>query len=277
MPDPRAMTGIFSLWARPTTFDTSSVESSKGERAANSSSPRDAAFWAKPVRKLEVSELPKGAINLNVAGREVVGPLQGFGQMWQKTYRLRLEGSDAPPAEVIRIWKTDFPKFWPEGNRFYAPLESIEPGEVAVLNLAFPGMSVSTGIRVIYADDESFSFMTPQGHTFAGINTFSAFKESGDTHIQVQVLVRANDPIYELFCRLGVVHKMEDQFWHHTLKALAARVGATGEVAQQTILVDRGCNGRRRKTSGTTPPSGPAFTRRSPFFAGSSVARSRAA
>ena len=27
---------------------------------------------------------------------------------------------------------------------------------------------------VIYADDESFSFMTPQGHMFAGMITFSA-------------------------------------------------------------------------------------------------------
>jgi hypothetical protein len=40
---------------------------------------RDTAFWAEPVETLMVSEVPAGAVNLNVAGRRVVGPLQGFG------------------------------------------------------------------------------------------------------------------------------------------------------------------------------------------------------
>jgi hypothetical protein len=31
--------------------------------------PRDAAFWAKRVERLEVSDVPAGAINLNVQGR----------------------------------------------------------------------------------------------------------------------------------------------------------------------------------------------------------------
>ena len=44
--------------------------------------PRDAASWAQPVSRLRVPELPSEAINLNVEGRKVVGPLQGFGQMW---------------------------------------------------------------------------------------------------------------------------------------------------------------------------------------------------
>jgi hypothetical protein len=40
---------------------------------------RDTAFWAEPVETLMVSEAPAGAINLNVDGRRVMGPLQGFG------------------------------------------------------------------------------------------------------------------------------------------------------------------------------------------------------
>ena len=42
--------------------------------------------WAQPVTKLTASDVPAGAVNLNVNGRHMVGPLQGFGQMWQKTY-----------------------------------------------------------------------------------------------------------------------------------------------------------------------------------------------
>jgi hypothetical protein len=201
--------------------------------------PRNAA-WAQPVDKLEASAVPAGGMNLNVTGRHLAGPLQGFGQMWQKTYRVRLTHAPVSPQQVIKTWRENFPKFWPKGNNFYAPLTSIEPGEVAVLNLALPGgMRLSTGVRVIYADDESFSFMTPEGHMYAAMITFSAFEEDGATVAQVQPLIRASDPMYEIGMRLGFAHKMEDQFWHHTLQSLAAHFNVTGApVQQKNTLVD---------------------------------------
>ncbi len=73
--------------------------------------PRDAAFWAKSVEKMEVSEVPEGAANLNVHGKRAVGALQGFGKMWQKTYRVPLTGLKATPAEVVQVWKEKFPEF----------------------------------------------------------------------------------------------------------------------------------------------------------------------
>lgn len=195
--------------------------------------------WAKPVNKLKVLESPSGGINLNVDGRQLTGPIRGFGQLWQKTYRVRFSGADAAPEEIIQTWKAEFPSFWPEGNHFYGSLTGIEPGDVAVLNLAAPGgMQLSTGVMVIYADDESFSFMTPEGHTFAGMITFSSYEEEGTPVVQIQVLVRASDPFYELGCRMGVVHKIEDEFWHGTLKNLASRFGAQGYVQQQNSLID---------------------------------------
>src|SRR6202022_4007053 len=109
------------------------------------------------VAKLRVSGMPKDATNLNVEGRRVVGPLQGFGQLWQKTYRIRLAGTTVSPTEVVRIWKDNFPRFWPKGNRFYAPLTGIAPGEVGLINMSIPGnIPLSTGVLVLYADDESF-------------------------------------------------------------------------------------------------------------------------
>ncbi len=195
--------------------------------------------WAKPVDRLEVGGVPAEAMNLNVAGRQLTGPLHGFGQMWQKTYRVRLSGSAATPQEVIKAWKENFPSFWPEGNKFYGSLTGISPGEVAVLNLAGPGnMALSTGVMVIYADDESFSFMTPQGHIFAGMITFSAHQDGGVTVAQVQALVRASDPFYEAGCRLGVVHSREDEFWHGTLKNLAQHFGVSGQVQQTATCID---------------------------------------
>src|SRR3954464_7670356 len=55
-----------------------------------SAAARDAAHWAKSVSRLKVSEVPEGAINLNVSGKRLTGPIQGFGKMWQKTYQIRL-------------------------------------------------------------------------------------------------------------------------------------------------------------------------------------------
>ena len=61
-----------------------------------SSRPRDAGNWARPASALHVGPLPPEAVNLNVDGRQVVGPFQGFGQLWQKSYRVRLAGCAAP-------------------------------------------------------------------------------------------------------------------------------------------------------------------------------------
>src|SRR5581483_8732655 len=203
--------------------------------------------WAKPTERLQVThEMPRGAINLNVQGRQLTNPLQGFGQMWQKTYRMKLiaprvpaTGKAAEPRDIIAGWKANFAKFWPRGNNFYAPLTEIEPGEVAVLNLKGPGgMPLSTGIRVIYADDEQFSFMTPEGHMFAGMNTFSSYEEDGDVYAQIQALIRASDPAWEFFFKLGIVGKMEDRFWSATLENLAAYFGSTGKVELKAVLVD---------------------------------------
>ena len=204
----------------------------------NDVTPRDAEYWAKPVSRLKVSEVPPEATNLNVDGRHVVGPLQGFGKMWQKTYWVRLSNVEVSPAEVIRHWKENFPAYWPEGNRFYGPLTGIAPGEVAVLNLTTPGgMTLSTGVMVIYADEESFTFMTPEGHIFSGWITFSAFESDDRTVVQVQVLIRPNDPLYELAFRLGG-SKAEDSFWIRTLESLVEHYGVKGQVQMTATCVD---------------------------------------
>lgn len=202
--------------------------------------------WAAPVDRLKVQGLKPGAINLNVESRHLTGPLKGFGRMWQKTYRIRMSGGNVTPKQVVKVWKENFPSFWLEGNYFYGPESGIAPGEVAVLNLAGPynirapgdAPVISTGILVIYADDESFSFMTPEGHMFAGFNTFSAFEEDGCTVAQIRALIRANDPIYEIGMRMGVIDKTEDNFWHADLKNLAAYFGVDVVVQQSNILID---------------------------------------
>jgi hypothetical protein len=213
----------------------------------NQSEPsRNQESWAQPVDRLRVPDLQAGAVNLNVEGRKVTGPVQGFGQMWQKTYTNRLVGPQISPRALIQDWKENFASFWPQGNRFYGLSTAITPGQVAILNLAGPGginppggPMISTGIVVIYADEESFSFMTPQGHMFAGMITFSAYRQEENTVAQIQALIRASDPIFELIFRLGLGHKMEDEFWLQTLRNLARHFDAPASAPQlRRVLVD---------------------------------------
>ena len=164
--------------------------------------------------------------------------LQGFGQMWRKTYRVGLVGAKVTPVEVIKTWKEQFSRFWPKGNRFYAPLTGIAPGEVAALKLKVGGaVPLSTGVLVLYADDESFTLMTPQGHVFAGWITFSGHVKDECTLAQAQLLIRANDPLYELGMRLGGSRE-EDRFWTRTLAAVAAHFGVQESVQRQVVCVD---------------------------------------
>ena len=78
---------------------------------------------------LHVSQVPAEAVNLNVEGRRVAGALQGFGQLWQKTYKVRMSGAKEAPKEVVRVWKEEFPSFHPPQSRFYPPLDGVAPGE----------------------------------------------------------------------------------------------------------------------------------------------------
>jgi len=224
-------------------MDTSSSQDPGTEEARTRDSN-----WAAPVSRLTVANLPAGAINLNVEGRHLSSPIRGFGQLWQKTYTVRLDGATVSPEEVIRVWKADFPKFWPKGNRFFGSASGIAPGDVAVLNLAGPGgvtgprgaPLISTGVMVIYADSESFTFMTPDGHMFAGMITFSAFEDDPNVAVaQVQALVRANDPIYETSFRLKFGHKAENDFWLRTLESLAENFGVKTKAQLSAVCVDK--------------------------------------
>ena len=211
--------------------------------AADSNTPapsRDAANWAKPVERLSAAGVSGAKVD-SVSGKRVSGPLQGFGQLWQKTFRVELDG-EVSPQHAIATWKERFPTFWPSGSRFYAPLAGIAPGEVALLDIApVPGSPVklSTGVMVIYADDESFTFMTPEGHTLSAWITFSAYRDGEHTVVQAQALERTSDPFDELAYLFGG-NRMNDRFWQTTLANVARALGSGDpKVDVQVVCIDR--------------------------------------
>lgn len=195
--------------------------------------------WARSVERLSTGLIPGEAMDINVRGREPAGPVRGFGRLWDKRYRLRIEGAAPEPREIVKLWKAEFPDFWPGGNRFFASSGApIVPGTVAVLNLRLPGgLVVATGLMVLYVADTAFSFISIEGHVIAGWITFSCFREGGATVVQVHPLFRPGDPLMELSFRAGAGGQ-EDRFWHDTLGSLAARLGVRGAVEQRDTLID---------------------------------------
>ena len=202
---------------------------------------RDAANWAQPVDRLSAAGVA-GARDDAVTGKRLSGPLQGFGQLWQKTFTVRLDGAEISPTDLIALWKERFPTFWPKGQRFYAPLSGIAPGEVALLEIApVPGAPVkfSTGVLVLYADDESFTFMNPEGHILSAWITFSARRDGDATIAQAQALERPSDPFDELAYMLGG-NRQNNKFWEATLRNLATAVGvAAPAVETHVVCIDK--------------------------------------
>jgi hypothetical protein len=205
---------------------------------------RDDDAWAKPVDRLAV---PDGALGVagTVAGRRVAGPLQGFGQMWQKTFRASLPPeAGVTPQEVVATWKAEFPTFWPMGNTFYAPLAGIRPGEVALFSISTGGpVKLHTGVLVLFADDDAFTLMTPEGHVLAAWITFGASRSpDGGVTIEAHALERASDPLFEIGYMLGA-NRANNRFWEATVRNVAARFGTPDAVVDTEIV----CVDKRRQ------------------------------
>lgn len=192
--------------------------------------PRDdAPHWARYVETLKA---PEGMVSPNVEGHRLVGPLQGFGKMWQKTFEVRLGDVSISPAEVVEAWRQRFPEISGFGKGFRVPSGGLAPGAVALLSGGL------TGVMVLYSDEESFTYMTPEGHPFSGWITFSASTdEDGKTVAQAQLLIRANDPLWEAMMPVGL-GKAEDMQWQRTLRNLAAYFGSKGKVETRVVCVD---------------------------------------
>ena len=119
------------------------------------------------------------------------------------------------------------------------------PGEVALLDVApMPGspIKLSTGMMVLYADDKSFTFMTPEGHALSAWITFSSPLDGDVTVVQVQALERTSDPLDELMHMLGA-NRMLTAFWRETLINVALAMGAT----DPTVIIEVVCIDKRRQ------------------------------
>ncbi|MEE8405999.1 MAG: hypothetical protein V3S32_02490 [Acidimicrobiia bacterium] len=81
--------------------------------------------------------------------------------------------------------------------------------------------------------------MTPEGHPWAAIITFSAYQgDDGKTVARIHLLVRANDPLYEAGFRIDT-SGLEDKIWNHTLTELGGHFGTSAPVSATANPVDK--------------------------------------
>jgi hypothetical protein len=194
----------------------------------------------KPGGRLHVPSEPGDSSKANVEGKQLNRPIDGFGQLWRKTYRLSLRDA-ATPEEVVALWKERLPELMPEPSRFYPTLKGIETGEVVLITASLPGgvPALTTGVLVLYADNTKFTVATPEGHPESGYNTFSASDEAGVVVAQIQSLVRAGDPVFEFAYRYLGGAKVQEKIWSHVLTELGKHFGVTGKVDKRIELLDQ--------------------------------------
>ena len=197
--------------------------------------------WAKNITRLKVTEKPEGAMNKNVNNRRVIGPLQGFGPLWEKQYLLNVNTTTAKPSEIITVLKQHFPEFQPPINRFYPLKQGITPGAIVLIDSRTPGGIVSTGVLVLYADDTSFSLMTPQGHPEAGWVTFTAKQKKQSVEVKIRGVASASDPFYEMAFRVAG-SKLQERIWTHVLSSLASHLEVEDNVKKEKNVIDSKLN-----------------------------------
>ena len=126
-----------------------------------------------------------------------------------------------------------------------------------------PGAPVklSTGVMVIYADDESFTFMTPEGHTLSAWITFSAYRDGDVTVAQVQALERPSDPFDELAYMFGG-RRMNDRSGERRWATWVGRwAQRTQSRFRRPCASTSAASGGRPRTSATAPRFGRCATR----------------
>ena len=197
------------------------------------------------VTPRQIARAPDEAMAANLDGKQIVGPQRGFGPLWQRTYRVRLEGIQELPATVMEVWKANFPAFQPPNNRFYPSPKGVAEGEVVFVDsnlVEAQGMRAMTemasGVVIVHVDDLSFTVMTPEGFPVSGWNTFSVSEERGAVVAQVQGLERTADPVYEFGYRFLGGEAKQDATWVHVLRSLAAHFGVTADVHIERTCLD---------------------------------------
>ena len=205
------------------------------ERRHEPSQPeqRRAAHGRKPVERLEVTGVEPGA-RRHQRRRQAADRRRSraSARCGRRPTACALRGRRRRPrSEVIAVWKQRLPGVLAEGQPLLRAADRHRSrARSRCSTWRMPGgMKLSTGVLVLYADDESFTLMTPQGHMFAGWITFSAFEDGRrDVRPGAGADARVRPALRDGHDLGG--HKQEDRFWEHTLRRWPQRSASRAEV-----------------------------------------------
>ncbi len=201
---------------------------------------RDGPITAEPddVQGATAANALDRVTDLEIDGVQVHGPKEGFGPLWRKRYWVQLNGVKSSPAEIVRVWRERFGSYWPAGDRFFSPMGRLDPGDVGLIDLEMPaGTHLSGGVVVLDVQPESFTLITPSGHVFAGVITFSVYRSSGVPVVQIEIIFRSSDPLFEIGMR-AFGHERENRFWLEVLRSLARDFGVDAAPAMHAQVLD---------------------------------------
>ena len=180
-----------------------------------------------PVDRLSAAGVA-GAKDDAVTGKRVSGPAPGVRPaLAEDVHASGSTASDMTPQAVIATWKDDFPTFWPKGSGSTLPCpgsrRAKSPFSISRRCPVSP-VKLSTGVLVLYADDESFTFMTPEGHTLSAWITFSARRDGDVTSPRPRHWSdRPTRSTISPTCSAAT--SQNNKFWQATLHNLATTVG----------------------------------------------------
>jgi hypothetical protein len=166
------------------------------------------------------------------------GPLPGFGKSWRKRYAISLDIAAVTPSQVMEILKRHLVHFAPRGNHAFAPFTRVDERDIAtLLSPDSDGARLSTGVTVLASGPVSLALLAPAGHSFSGWIGFVAAQSAASVTIQVELFMRAADPLSELSLEING-HRRDDEFWSKTLGLLSAYFGTDAPVAIEIERLD---------------------------------------
>ena len=166
------------------------------------------------------------------------GPLPGFGKSWRKRYAISLDAANVDPSQVMEILIRHLGHFAPRGNHAFAPFTHLDDRDIAtLLNPASDGARLSTGATVLASSPVSLALLSPAGHSFSGWIGFVVAQTAGRVTIQVELFMRAADPLSELSLEING-HRRDDEFWSKTLGLLSAYFGVDAPVSIEIQRLD---------------------------------------
>jgi anti-anti-sigma factor len=199
----------------------------------------DSANWAIPGAAPPNSRnIPPMILN-TFRHHGVSGPLQGFGQLWEKTCLMPLGKSRLQPAGIIETLKKQFAVFSSPDTIITLPDGGITPGEIMGIKISYRYGRLLTGALVLHCDEHSFTLITPAGHPKSGWVTFCAYRDGGNTFVQAQGLSRTSDPSFALAFHPLISHR-DEYTWRHIMENLSRHYHIDAAASVQRTCWDTG-------------------------------------